>query len=254
MNAPEKSAAVVVHEDVSALAPKGDAAQVLGMIQSGVERGLSVDQMSQMFDLYQRVKKSQAEESFNRDFVAFQMECPAAPKSTNTSYVTKDGRKVEYDYADLETLMATVRPYLFKHGFSMSFTTEASGSLLVRRCTVRHRDGHSVSADAPCPTTSSNPGMSDQQKYTGAETTASRRALVAVLGLPLTDAEAEDKREVTKVSEEQAMTLMALMDETKVDRTKWLAHYGIAAVSDLPASLYTKAVQSLEARRKAVKS
>lgn len=249
----DKSAAVVVHEEVSALAPKGDAAQVLAMIQSGVERGLSVESMSQMFDLYQRVKASQAEESFNRDFVAFQQECPAAPKQTHTEYVTKDGRKVAYDYADLETLMSVVRPYLFKHGFSLSFTTEAAGALLVRRCTLRHRDGYSVSADAPCPTTSSNPGMSDQQKYTGAETTASRRALVAVLGLPLTDAETEDKREAVKITDEQTQNLAAMIEELKVDRTKWLAHYGIAAIADLPAVTYAKAVQSLDARRKAVR-
>lgn len=250
----DKSAAVVVHEDVSALAPRGDAAQVLAMIQSGVERGLSVESMSQMFDLYQRVKASQAEESFNRDFVAFQSECPAAPKSSVASFSGRGGNTVSYAYADLETLMDVARPFLFKHGFSLSFTSEMQGAVLVRRCTVRHRDGHSTHADAPVSTSSSNPGMSDQQKYAGAETSASRRALVAVLGLPLTDAEPENARDQAKVNAEQAASLQALIEEVRIDRAKWLAHYEVASVGDLPASLYAKAVQSLEARRKAGKS
>lgn len=249
----DKSAAVVVHDDVASLRDRGDAGQVLAMIQSGVERGLSVESMSQMFDLYQRVKASQAEESFNRDFVAFQAECPAAPKDSTASFDGRGGNRVSYSYADLETLMDVARPHLFRHGFSLSFTSEMHGSVLVRRCVLRHRDGHSAHADAPVSTTSNNPGMSDQQKYAGAETSASRRALVAVLGLPLTDAETEDKREAVKITDDQAQNLIAMIEELKVDRTRWLAHYGIASVGDLPAATYQKAVQSLVARRKAVK-
>lgn len=49
-----------------------------------------------------------------------QAEFPIIPKNKTVDYKTKDGRRVNYDYADLEDILQATRPVLAKHGLSVA--------------------------------------------------------------------------------------------------------------------------------------
>lgn len=255
MSEPTKSAAVVVHEDVSnALVPASEAERVMGMIQDGAAKGLSVETMGKMMDLYERVQERSARVAYFNALAKFKREIPRITHDKDTSKATNAGGKFSFTYASKAAIMAAIQPHLDANGLFLTFDTEPSekAGWLVEVATLHHVDGHKETSRVAMPTDSTLP-IGSQQKVGSAMSYGQRYAIIAVLGLSL-DEPGDEAAPVARVTDEQSATLQALMDETKVDRAKWLAHYGIAAVSDLPANLYQKAVQSLEARRKAVKS
>lgn len=238
-----------------ALAPAADMPeQVMALYRLALEQGeAGVGALEKLIDLQERIQRRSAELEFSRALAEFQTACPAIQKSSTAKIASRTGAGYSFTYADLEEIIGTVRPILSAHGFSFTFDSDTDGKMLKCVCTLRHSHGHSMTSSFKLPTESAS-GATEQQKVGGALTYAKRQCLVSVLGLALTDPEeaGNGAANVARVTEEQAVNLVGLMEDVGVAQDKFLARFRISAVADLPTALYNEAVRLLEAKRKAV--
>jgi hypothetical protein len=100
------------------------------------------------------------------------------PKDRTVTIRTRDGSPYSYSYADLATIMDTVRSPLAKHGLAVTSRLEAppSGGPMILRTFVIHESGEAVESIYPIP-----PGPA---KEVGAAITYGRRySISALLGI-----------------------------------------------------------------------
>lgn len=182
-------------ESLPAVAPQvsGNTANVLSLIQTGIDKGMTPEAMGQLVTLYERVMAKDAEAAFNEAKRAFQAECPVIGKNRDgASLKEKDdtgrpmpGRaKPAYRFADLEKIVTTIRPLLERHGFTYDFDQEYKGDIVTVRCYLRHKGGH-VQVTPFAGPWATNAGMSAIQKSASATTFCQRYALRMALGLPV---------------------------------------------------------------------
>lgn len=245
------STEIAKRETGSALTPSADMPeQVFALFQQALSQGeAGAAALATLVDVQDRIQRRNAELAFSAALSEFQRECPPIRKDSTAKIASRSGSGYEFTYADLETIIETVRPYLSTHGFSFTFDSETDGATLRCTCILRHASGHRESSSFRLPTESAS-GATPQQKVGGALTYAKRQTLVSVLGLSLTDPMPEPAKPVHTITDEQAATLDALIDEVHADRAKFYAVYKIEKVADLPATLYAEAVRLLEAKRK----
>jgi hypothetical protein len=178
-------------------------------------------------------------------------------KNKTANITTKSGGKFAYSYAERDVMAAHVKPFLEKHGFSLTFDTtmDDKGVLLTNTCTLLHENGHSRSSKFTLPVANDS-AASPQQKVGGADSYAARRTMAAVLGLDITDKEQPDEEidAGPTISEEQLRTLAALIDEKRRGRKdadefvpRFLQSYALDDLRDLPASKFKHAVAQLNA-------
>ena len=226
---------------------------VMALMQQAVEKGLSVESISALVDLQDRVMRRRAELEFSRAFAEFQVKCPSILRNKRASIATKSGGSYGFSYADFEQVVATVRPPLAEAGFSFTFDSESDGKSLKVTCHLRHTNGHSVASSFKLPTDNTS-GMSEQQKVGSALSYAKRQALVAVLGAVLTDdQDAPPPAPIDEpITEEQCATIEALAAEVKLTQKFWL-HFHCEKFSGLRRSQYGEAVRILEGIRRGAK-
>lgn len=242
---PSASASIVAQGDMPP--------QVFTLYQQALAQGAEgVGALAQLIELQDKMQRRNAELEFSRALAEFQEQCPSIEKKSAAKIATKSGASYGFTYADLETIIGTVRPHLSRNGFSFTFDSTATGPMLVCVCTLHHSHGHTMKSSFTVPTESAS-GASAQQKYGGALTYAKRQCLVSVLGLALTDVDA-DEPSVTRdtITDEQGATIEALMDEVGVTVAQFCGRFHVGMVEELPAARYAEAVRLLEAKRKAV--
>ena len=240
----------------SVLAPQvaSGPAAVLALMAQAVERGMPVETMQSLQEMFHKEQDREAGREFADAMARFQETCPAIPKTASTSKVgEQSGAKFSFTYAPLDTIAATVGPHLHKHGLTYSWDTEAGDKGLTCTCTLRHRNGHSVSARFACPTDSSL-SVGSQQKFGAALTYARRYSLIQVLGLTTTGSDEEQAASSERIGPNQEALLDALIQEVGADRPRLLKWLGVKALSELPESDYERAVNALEDKRKQSKA
>lgn len=237
-------------------APATPALDMNELFQAALAKGQEgVGALEKLVGLHEQMQRRGAELQFSLALAAFQSECPPVQRSSTATIAPRGGSGYSYTYADLEEIITHVRPHLIKHGFSFTFDSETDGKMFKAICTLRHEHGHSMTSSFKV-TTDSPSGATEQQKVGGAQTYAKRQCLINVLGLALTEPEeaAGLGKPVAKITEEQAATLGALIDETNTAAAGFLQRFKIASLADLPANLYNEGVRVLEARRKVAKA
>jgi len=258
-----------VPEEASSLAPVEPPAgaallpsqeeTVAGLLRLAVERGLSPEGLERLVALSERVDDRRAERQLSNALRAFQTECASIEKSKHVSVATRAGGEYGYDYAPLDVIREAIQPLLDRNGFGVSFDSDLDDKgRLVCVCWLHHEGGGKRSARFVCPVDGS-PTMSGPQKAAGTLTFAKRQALVAVLGLTMTDKDddgANPDAPSPPVSEDQAANIRTMLDELgkRVDRARFLAWLRVApggTIADIRASDYAKAVKMLERKREA---
>lgn len=218
------------------------------MLTLAIEKGVPVETLEKLMALHERVSDRQAASEFAAAFASFQHACPLIYKASTANVATKAGSKFSYTYAPLDEIARTVGPLLHEHGLSYTWDSDVKERMLCATCTLRHVNGHSVTASFTAPTETSA-GMSEQQKFAAALTFARRQSLVQVLGLTTTD-EDTDARPTEMITDEQAASLEALITEVGADRAKFLKYLDIDdLLGGLRAADYAGAVRALEQKR-----
>lgn len=217
---------------------------------------LDVDKLERLIALAERGAARMAHEDYTAAIAAFRAECPPVPKLTTSQFtVTRAGRKVPRMYADLDTIQATIDPVLSRHRLSYHWSDMViKDGQLTRTCVLSHAGGHSVTSSAMFPV-DSNAGNSGQQKVGSADTYARRYSLAAVVGVRGVDVDDDgdgggDFDSGETITEEQAQTLNDLVIESATERGKFLRHYKITAMGELPAAAFDKACELLNRKIK----
>lgn len=235
--------------DRTQLAPVDASPPVFALFQQALEKGSEgAGAMETLYKLYTAEREHAARVAFSRALAAFQAECPPVPRSSRAEIKTRTGASYGYAYADFEQVAETIGPHLRKHGLSYAFDSETTDNALRCVCTLRHVDGHCERAAFTLPTATAS-AMSAQQAVGAALTFAKRQSLVAVLGLTIGDPDPDGAVDPTTITEDQAATILALVDEVKAPLAKVLAFAGAASVEQIRANDYARVIKALESKR-----
>jgi hypothetical protein len=230
------------------------------LLGAALAAGRSAAEVKELRELHRDMKADRALEAFNRAFVQFKKECPPIPRTRKTDQytrVTADGRRVQGDFADLETIAKVVNPVLLRHGLSYRWTdTKLIDGLMVVTCRLAHEDGHSE--DSPSPpfpvgkpivSKAGNQVQSVQQVSASTSTYARRYSLISALGLTTVDEDddglGENGEPAGSITEEQAKTIQDLIIQSEADRVRFLKLFGVQQVSEIPGNRFEEACGKL---------
>lgn len=224
------------------------------VLHLAIEKGITPEGLEKLVALHERMAARSAAQEFAQSMAAFQSECPSIRKESTAQIATRSGGSYSYKFAELDTIARTIQPLMNKHGLSYTWDSTMNGGTLECTCTVRHVNGHSVTAKFACPTDSAS-AMSNQQKNAAALTYARRQSLIQVLGLTTCDPDTDGAGSAagSKISESQAANIDHVIDEVGVDRVRFLAYFGVQSLEDIPASRFGEAMRLLEEKRKKLK-
>lgn len=230
------------------LAQSPSIAQIL---MRAVEQNLSVESLERLVALHERMEDRAAAQEFADSLAKFQATVPMIRKTSTAKILPKaGGAPVVYNYAELDEIVGVVRPRLHALGFSYQWDNEITGSMLTCTCTLRHVNGHAVTAKFSCPTTSGSPLMSEPQKVASALQFARRMALVQVLGLTMTEPDT-DGADPTTITEIQAQDLAVMASDAGVNLDKLFRYLRVESFDQVRATDINKAVAAIESHVKA---
>lgn len=133
--------------------------------------------LAQMLDLKAKHEAQEAKKAFDRAFAAASAEFPDIPKNGRN---THNGQY----YALLKDILSATRPVLSKHGFALSFSTDAGNGQVVVTAELSHEGGHSKKNSLPLPV-DTGPGRNAAQAVGSSQTYGQRYTAQAILGLSL---------------------------------------------------------------------
>jgi hypothetical protein len=206
--------------------------------------------LERLVTLQERIMDRHAQNALSDALAAFQAECPQIRQSETAKIATKSGANYSFTYAPLDEITRTIRPALERHGLSYSWDSALDGPMLTVTCTVRHRDGATVSATFACPT-DSMANISAAQKTGAALTYAKRQSITAVFGLSTTTADADAAGELLDsepIDSDELAELQTLVDGAGADVRRMCAFFEVPALADLPASRLGEARKLLRAK------
>lgn len=222
---------------------------VTELVHLALERNLPVETLERLVALHERVTDRQAASEFADALAQFQSECPPITKTSTGRVVTNSGANYSYTYAELSHIAQVVGPLLHSKGFSYSWDSEIKDKMMSCTCTLRHVNGHKVTASFICPT-EARAGMSEQQKFAAALSYAKRLSLIQVLGITTADPDT-DGANPEVITKEQVAELRALAAEVNADVTKFLKYVGYSSFEEIARKDFNMARTALSAKRKA---
>lgn len=117
-------------------------ASPLSMIQIAVQRGASVEQLSQLMALQERHEANEARKAFVVALNAFKADPPEIFKNKLVSFATSKGR-TEYKHATLDQVSGIIGAALAKVGISHRWDVEQmDGGRIKVTCVLTHELGH----------------------------------------------------------------------------------------------------------------
>lgn len=239
-------------DKLATLPPMGETAlQVGDLLRHAIDKGVSVESLERLVALHERIADRMAAQEFAVAMSDFQRRCPPIRKNKKASIRMDSGASFSYQYAELHEIASVVNPLLAELGLSYTWDSKSTETSCECTCTVRHVNGHSVTASFSAPIQARSKATSQAQNGAMALTHAKRQALVQVLGLTLcdpdTDAAVEPSGAITAT---QAADLECLIEEVKADRGKFLKYMETETVEEIPASEYDRAVAALRRKKK----
>ena len=153
------------------------------LIELASERGATIEQMQQLFELKLRVEADEAKKAFVTAMAAFK---------TEAIRVTRDKENKQYGsmYTTLGNLVNTVTPHLSKHGLSVRWDIDQTAGIKVT-CIITHSLGHSENVAMTCPPDSSG-AKNPIQQIKSSITYAKACTFESICGLASTDANLDD--------------------------------------------------------------
>ncbi|MHB8272018.1 ERF family protein [Bradyrhizobium sp.] len=266
---PKKANTAVATVDA---APK-EAKNVLAIIADAASNpAVNPENMRALLDMQKEIMAEQSRRDFNAAFIALQADLShvAIRQDGKIEIRKKDGSgertgavQQATPYATFPAIMKVIQPLLTKHGFALSFSTEPIGERLLVR---GYLDGHGHQRTTAFPLPAETSGSKNNVQGWGSSQSYGRRycamALLNIISSAPQDADtdghtgnfknakdggfAEVPDQVEKISPDQEVKLRELVEWCGVPQKKFLDHYGIAKVTDLPADLFDAAKKACE--------
>lgn len=219
------------------------------ILQAATNPNIDPDRLERFLGMYERLAAKEAEQAYDVAMNGAQEEMRPIAKDL-------ENEQTRSRYASFAALDRAMRPIYAKHGFSLSFSAgEGAPEGCVRVvCRVSHRDGHKEfpHIDMPADGKGARGGdvMSKTHATGAAFTYAQRYLLRAVFNIAVSDDDdGNDAFPGDWINEKQVDDLIALIDEVKADRTRFLNYFKIDTLARLPAKRFDEAVRALEKKR-----
>lgn len=207
----------------------------------------NVEAMRALKDMYLELRAADAEQQFAVAFNALQSEMPAV--QANKPVPNNDGT-VRYKFAPFEEIMAQVRPFLRKHGFTLTFSSDIKDDRVIQTCTLQHVAGHKRSNSFAARIGSGPPKASPTQADGAASTYAKRFALCDCLNIVI-EKDQDARAEGACIAPDKAIYLREQVAATKSDEKMFLALAGAATYAEIREDKYDVLVAALEKKARA---
>lgn len=249
-DAPNPGQAVEVrrHTPLSAPDRSNGPGDILALFDKALDKGVPVEGLEKLQLMFERAADRAAAQEFADAIARFQTECPPIPKNRTANIVSeRSGVSYSYAFADLDQIAKIVKPVLGQLGLSFGFDMTTEKELLTCECTLRHVNGHKVTARFTT-AVSGSPSMSGMQKAASTLTYAKRQALVQALGLTTCDPDTDgaDPAKQEKITADQATDLEALAEEKGLKIARVLKAAGVEKAADILASEYPTIVERVK--------
>lgn len=223
------------------------------MMQAVIDKGItpeSVAVMERLMGLMERVDAKQAEKDFAKAFNALQAEMPSVAPS---KMVPNNDGSARYKFAPYEMIMATVRPLLLKHGFTVTFSTSYDESRIIQACTLQHTGGHSRTNSFAARIGRGPPGSSEAQGDGAASTYAKRFALCNALNITVEEDKdgrsGDAKNEGDVIDNERVLTLREQIAEANWNEAGFLKLAGVARLEEVREGSYPVLMRAIQAKK-----
>lgn len=207
---------------------------------------VDVAKMQALLDMQRQIMAEQARAEFNEAFARLNL--PRIPK---LGVVDRGQGKGKFPYGRWEDIDAKIRPLLAAEGFALSFDTKPCGDhTIVVIGMLRHRSGHCETASIG-PLALDTSGNKNPVQAVGSTTSYGKRYTASMLlNLTFVGEDTDGVAELidTRIDDDKARQIEALLEKTNSDVPKFLRHMRVAKVSDIPVSDFPYAMTLL--RRK----
>ncbi len=235
----------------SAPAPN-EGASILSLIERAArDPSVDLDRMERLYVMHERMVDRERETAFNAAMTAAQAEIPRVYRDAENSHTRSR-------YARLETISKAITPIITKHGFGLSFGTDASpleGHYRIT-CEVTHAAGFKRTAFADLPSdTVGAKGAANKtaiQGFGSAMSYGRRYLTLLIFNVALTneDDDGQSAGDGGGLTREQEVELSGLIRDTRTNTAKFLAIFGVESLPDIPASRFGHALQILRDRQR----
>lgn len=159
------------------LAQSVEVVNVQGLLTQAIEKNLSVETMERLLAMAEKMQAIHAKKEFDRAMSSFQAECPVIQKRKKVSFGTTN-----YSYAPLDDIVDQVKDILSRNGFSYTFDTEQSETMMRVFCIAKHELGHTEKSKFEIQIDTAAK-MNKSQQYGAALTYAKRYAFCNAFGI-----------------------------------------------------------------------
>lgn len=208
----------------------------LGILQSAIDKGASLEQITTLTALVERWEDNVARKAFNVAFSAFKAEAVSIVKNTTVA----SGPLKDMKYANLFGVVNSITPAMSKHGLSHSWKLTKDDAMWMEvTCTIRHTLGYSESVSmGAAPDT--GPGRNAIQARGSAKSYLERYTLLAATGMAAAD---EDNDASDVLTDVQQALVSDITTATTIDRLQeiFTAAYKTAKGNQPARNAYTAA-------------
>jgi hypothetical protein len=183
--------------------------------------------------------------NINEAFCAAQSEIGVARKNTSNPFFNSK-------YADLKECFNACSDALNRHGIHISQPTMLEGDLFVIRTILTHTSGETMQDfGVPIVGWKDAKTKNPAQAFGSGQTYARRYGLCGMVGIAPADDDAQSltqdkpKAATQVITENQAKEIAFLIDSKGVDQDVFMKYYKVSTLSELPASKFASAVESL---------
>jgi hypothetical protein len=208
---------------------------LLSMIErAAMNPDINVEKLERLMAMQERILDRDAK-------VAYADAMHAAQGEIKTVLTNKKNSQTSSRYADLAQLDGVIRPIYTKHGFALTYGTEASADPLMVAvvCDVLHRNGHEKRHRIDMPADGKGAKGNDvmtRTHATGAAMTYGRRYLAAaIFNVPTADDDGQSAGRTKYLSEEEALEIHATIHDNALDLPGFLKFMDVDAIADIKA-------------------
>lgn len=160
----------------------------MSLLEIAIQKNTDIDKLEKLMALQERWEKEQSRKAFLRALGYFQSICPIIPKKATVKF----NGKVQYIFADLATIIKTIKEALKKSKLSYRWETDDTGDDIKITCVLGHVDGHEErnTLSAKEDTTGSKNGI---QARGSTRSYLHRYSLIGSLGIGTADTDDDGK-------------------------------------------------------------
>lgn len=227
--------------------PDVQPSQVLEVIsRAASDPNIDIDKFERLMQMHERIMAKNAEAQFNAAFSEMQSEIPVI---TEKGEIKVNG-EIRSRYAKNEDIQETIKPILKAHGFSLSFRNEFPEAGRIKTIgTLAHKAGHKIEGEFVSKADTSG-SKNEVQSYGSSSSYGKRYVTEGLLNIVSRGQDDDGGTPAALITEEQVADLNALILEVHADFKRFLKHFKIQHLEDLPVAKYKDAVAALERKRK----